>query len=322
MKRFLIQILYFTLTVACLAFLFSGLNLHLIRKKILNPENFRLSDSTTMLIIGDSYVGLSLNPKYIKGANNETVLGEHYLYSYTRLKYFLENNPQLEYIVLSFNYSTIAAPFDRGLLDGRNQSFFFGKEFMLLGKEELKFLRTNNLVYIRNFLAWKLGVPSKENLSLIKQTMAKNFKRNALPFRGEYIDCGNLSYVDNYQLNVRLKECFEPDKEQGLSPLILEYLQKIAALCEQSNVKLVLYTSPLSNLFFNAIPVFYKEEFQKTCQELPKSVFLLDYARYQLPDSCFEDVNHLNGIGAKIISSRLLDDLKKLEQDSVYHMRF
>jgi hypothetical protein len=309
MKRFLKQILYFTLTVVGLAFLFSGLNLYLIRKNILNPENFRLPDSTTILIAGDSYVHLSLNPKYIRGAANETIVAEHYLYSYTRIKRFIEVNPNLKYVVLSFNYSTIAHTFDEGLFDVRTQSFFFAKEFMLLDREELNVVSANNMVFIRNFMAWKLGVPSRENLSLIKKTLSKDFKPKQLPFRGGFLECGSGGSVDDYQLRLRITECFRPDASPALSPMILKYMDKIRELCESNGVKLVLYASPLHHRFFDAIPDFYKNAYQSECAKLPPSVIYLDYSRYSLPDSCFFDISHLNGTGAKIISSRFLNDL-------------
>jgi hypothetical protein len=309
MKRFLTQIIYFTLTVVVLAFLFSGLNLYFIKKNILNPENFRLNDSTEILIIGDSHTALSLNPALIEKSENQAILGEHYLYSYSRLKYFLKNNPNLKYVVLSFNYSSIAKPFDEGLFEGRTQSFFFKKEFMLLGNEELNLLKTNNLVYIRNLLAWKFGVPSRENLSLLNKTFSKTFTKNQMPFRGRFLDCGDLSYVNDYQVKIRIKEFFEPDKEPAISNTALDYIEKIKTLCDSYGISLVLYASPLNNLFYEAIPEFYVKAFETESEKLSKSMIFMNYSRYQLPDSCFEDVNHLNGIGAKIISSRFLDDL-------------
>jgi hypothetical protein len=313
MKRFIKQILYFILAIALVVGICSVINIRLIKKNILNPDNFSLSDTTKILIIGDSYVGLSLNPEIIPTSDNQTILGEHYLYSYSRLRYFLEHNPQLEYVVLSFNYSTIAKTFDKGLFESRTKSHFFSKEFMLLDNEEIKLLQSNDLVFIRNYLAWKIGVPSKENISLIQKTFSGNFTKEKLPFRGAFIDGGKASHLTDYHLKLRIKECFEPDKEPGLAPIQMIYLQKIISLCKSYNVRLVLYVSPLTTKFYDNIPEYYKVEYEKVCNNLPKTVLRMDYARYQLPDSCFEDVTHLNVIGAEIISSRFLDDLKNLD---------
>jgi len=310
MKRFFQQILLFAVIVVALASVFATVNLRLIRDRITCPANFRLPDTTRILIIGDSYVGLSLNPEYIPGAVNETVLGEHYVYSYARLRYFLDNNPQIERVVLSFNYSTLAAEFDRSLLETRNKAHFFSTEFMLLGDDEINLLRSNDLVFLRNFLAWKAGVPSRENMSLIAKTFRSDFKPQQMPFRGCYINGGNVSYMSDYHVNLRIRECFNLDMPPESAPLIVEYLHKIIALCDERGVRLTLFASPLSDKFFDAIPEFYRENFRQTCRQLPPQVQLIDYSRVAMPDSCFEDVNHLNAIGAKAISERFREEIK------------
>ena len=311
MKQFVKQILYFVLALLIVIGVFALVSSN-FKKKLLNPENFRLSDSTTVLIIGDSEVALSLNPEFIPYSDNQSIIAEPYLYTYTRLKLFLENNPQLESVLLGFNYQNIAKKYDLSLVDPREESFFFTREFMLLDENELKVFNSSDILFWRNYLAWKWGFPTKENGVLMLKSFFGKLDRKSLPYFGNYMDGGTAGSVGNAQ--GRIKETIGKESEYGIAPLQVEYLNKIIDLCRTHNVQLIMYASPLSKNYYDLIPDFLILEFERIQKELPDNIHFLNYARYSLSDSCFSDANHVNRYGAEIISRSVAEELPSLKK--------
>jgi hypothetical protein len=291
----------------------SALNFGIMKKRILNPENFQFPDTTKTLIIGASMTSLSLNPEFIPHSTNQAILAESYIYTYTRLKYFLEKNPQLDLVILEFSISNIAKIADSGLSDGTSRTFFFSKEFMLLDEEELKILYSPDIIYYRNYLGWKLGFPTRENMPLLFKTFRKNFDKESLPFRGTFTDMGEDSGAGNPK--GRIAETINPKLKPETAPIQLTYLRKIIDLCKSHNVKIVLYASPLSKGYYELIPAFYITEYNKLCNELSNEVDMIcNYILYPLSKTEFGDANHLNSIGAEIISRKIAEDIAVIER--------
>jgi len=311
MKEFLKQSVYFVLGLLIIIGAFALLNSN-FRKKMLNPENFQFSDSISVLMIGDSEIALSLNPEFIPNSVNQSIVSEHYLYTYTRLKWFLNNNPQLKFIFLGFNYSNIAKKYDTKLTDPTQRAFFFSRVFILLDENELNLLYSPDLLFFRNYLAWKWGFPTKENMSLLLKTHFGKLTQESMPFWGSYLD-GGVTYSVG-RARERIFEMFGNESECGIAPLQMKYLNQIIDLCRTHQVKLILFASPLSDNFYNLIPDFYISEFQRIQNELPDDIRFLDYSRYPLPDSCFNDANHVNHYGAEIISRRVVEELASMKK--------
>jgi hypothetical protein len=288
----------------------SVINSGIIKKRILNPDNFRFSNTTKTLIIGASMTRLSLNPAFIPHSTNQSMLAESYIYTYTRLKYFLENNPQLDWVVVEFNIPNIAISSDISLSDATNRTFFFSKEFMLLGEDELKILYSSDMIYYRNYLGWKLGFPTKENIPVLFKTFFKNADKESLPFRGSFTDLGEKNFgVGNPQ--GRIAEIINPNLEPGIAPIQLTYLRKIIDLCKSHNVKIALYASPLSKGYYELIPEFYISEYNRLSNELSNEVDMIcNYISYPLSDTEFSDANHLSRAGAEIISRKIAEDIE------------
>lgn len=299
--------MYFGLMILVIIGVFASVNFNL-KKEMLHPENFCFSDSTSILMIGDSEIGFSLNPEFIPHSNNQSIIGEHYLYTYTRLKLFLENNPQLESVLLGFSYLNIFKKSDMRLTNNpREQSWYFSKEFMLLDKDELKCLYSLDILFLRNYLAWEWGFPTKENVALIWKSFWGNFNQESMPYMGFFIDGGTVSNPDNAK--ERIAGTMGNEFEYEIASIQMEYLYRMIDLCRTHKIKLFLFSSPLSKNYYDLIPEFYISGFEKIKKELPKDVSFMDYTRYPLPDSCFFDSNHLNRLGAEIISRKVAGEL-------------
>ena len=300
MKKYFLQMGSFFLFLIVFVGILSAINYQLIQKYILSPQNFKLQEDVSILMIGDSHLGLSLNPEYIPNSDNKFQIGEPYLYTAARLNYFLEYNPQIKKVVLGFTYSNLDKKKDEELLyNDVSRSFFLGRNFMLLNKDDLKLLHDNKIVYYRNFLGWKLGVPTKDNVSFLIKAIKPSSNRNELPFRGSFFaaqSIGGLDYQKEFQLH--FSDTFESSAE-----INKQYLYYITKLCKEKDVELILYASPLYAPYQNLISNKCIEEYNRIKDDLAiQGVQSWNYTTYNLSDSCFSSANHLNVYGSKIIS--------------------
>lgn len=309
MKKYIKQLLLFLLTICVLAIGCATINLHFIKKNITTQKNFKLADTVSTLLIGDSHLGLSLNPDFIPNSENQFMIGEHYLFTFTRLKYFLENNPQVKKVVLGYSYSNLAINTDEQLFKAYSKNAAFPKYFMLLNEEEIKTLYANDLIFFRNYLGWQYGFPTKDNIPLLLKTADENFDKNAvLPFRCKWSGntLGNYNPI-NYKGALNHFNGVNPT----CSEISIRYLYKIIKLCNDHYVELILYSSPLYPQYRELIPEYYIQQFDSLSNVLKRefNVPMINYINQTLPDSCYNDGNHLSGAGAKIISEKLSKDL-------------
>jgi len=281
-------------------------NISLIRKNITCDRNFKLADSVDILMIGDSHVGLSLNPQYIPHSDNQFQIGEPYFYTYIRLKRFLKENPQIKYLILGFTYANLSANYDEPLFESSQKNAYFPKIFMLLNNDEIKTLHAKDLIFYRNFLGWQYGFPTKDNVPLIIKTISGNYDARIMPYRGEFFSTDHVMLDTSYYKAVKLH--FDL-KEYKTSSLQIEYLNKIIELSKSHDIKLILYASPLYDKYFDLIPDSYKMEYAKLQNELMQNpdIHFVNYLQLDLPSSCFSDANHTNTLGAEIVSKKFYE---------------
>ena len=104
--------------------------------KIAIPQNiFELSKGTKILIIGDSHVECAINDDLFENSINFAQSGDNYMYSFTKLKAFKENNPDLKQVILSYSYFNILEPQNNWYSDAKYIKFKGSKYFRLLEKE-------------------------------------------------------------------------------------------------------------------------------------------------------------------------------------------
>ncbi|MDL2223454.1 hypothetical protein LJB98_05085 [Bacteroidales bacterium OttesenSCG-928-M11] len=305
-KSFIRNILYFSLFSFVIIAVFSAINLYCINTKIVNIENFKLDKDVKTLLIGDSHVGLSLSPNYIPNSSNQYIDGEHYLFTYFRLVNFIEANPQIETVVLGFSYKNIAVDSDGSLFTSHKKNSSFSKYFMLLGEEECQLLYSNDLIYFRNYLGWKWGVPTKDNMPLILKTNKTNFDKSILPFIGHWSENKKNDELQNFK-----GALWHFKEEVRLSDISVEYLYKMIDLCKSNDIDLILYTSPLHPIYYDLIPSFYKESFFSLRSSIVDEYNLrfIDYSNEKMSNSYYFDGNHLSGAGAKYISVKVAEDI-------------
>jgi hypothetical protein len=265
-----------------------------------SKASFKLPQDKNILVIGDSHTECAIDDNIFTRSVNVSQSGTAYLYTYCKLKKFLDENPQIDTVLLSFHYR-----FTKYI----ENSWMFSDEIIadkipayitLMSKEEL-------LIYLNNetFIKSILQMPQKNLKSILKFIQTGNISHTDLNI-GKYLrldrdnlqeDINNYNKISTYQQN------------EILSEYQTNYLLKIAALCKTKQVELILINTPMYNVHkYGNI-----EELNNFYDTYLKGTKYLDCSGYSLPDSCYGDVGHLNYKGAEVFSLYLRDNLQNKE---------
>jgi hypothetical protein len=104
----------------------------------------------------------------------------------------------------------------------------------------------------------------------------------------------------------------EEDKKKFLSKkypfekaaIQMQYLNKISILCKEKNANLILLNTPKHIFYLQHMDKEMNEFWQNYSRnEIKDSI--LDYSSFELPDSCYSDLGHLNYRGARVFSEDL-----------------
>jgi hypothetical protein len=103
----------------------------------------------------------------------------------------------------------------------------------------------------------------------------------------------------------------EPFTENNISDYSQKYIKKMAKLCEENGVRLVLLATPMTDFQLSIFGNYdnYVKNVQELADELNIEYYdynLCDEKTLGLTDDCFSDLHHLNGKGKDIFSDKFI----------------
>jgi hypothetical protein len=271
--------------------LFLVVSVAFVSKKIINNRPvFTLSATTETLILGHSQAECGLNDSLIQGSKNLAQGGEAYFYTYQKLRKLLPENPQVKTVFLSFSNNQIEKKMDEWTYDDKHLSNYFPKYSGQLDAEDYSLLMKYNP---KKVVSGELKA-LKNNLSFI----LKNQK--------SYLDNGNWGgylYLKRNKIDSLLKGNYsaflKEETSNEISEINLNYLKKIVSLCNQKNVKLVFFRTPIHPKLFDS---YDEKTFQNIRTKQFNSIPFLDFHDFKLENDEYGDFNHLNFKGAAMFS--------------------
>ena len=96
----------------------------------------------------------------------------------------------------------------------------------------------------------------------------------------------------------------------GIFPSLLAAMIKIYKYCESNDLKLILINTPLHPLLEKKLKKHEIEHIDLKKLKMPNAIYL-NHTNFQLPDSAFSDLSHLNHKGATIYSHYLKQQIDK-----------
>jgi hypothetical protein len=285
MKKFISQTTLFAMILTVIIVSFTG-GTYFIQSQ----ASFQLPPDKHILILGDSHIECAIDDNIYQEAANVARSGTPYLYSYCKLKKFLNENKHIDTVLLSFHYPALRSHIDERWILGENPMLHrIPSHLTLLSKEDI-------------------AVFSSKKMRLFKSvfhppyTVALKFIIKGGRISYKDLDMGRYLKLDRNKLQEDIARQQEKQPEaEGISPTQKEYLLKIAGLCKFRNVELILINPPT-----------YKPEIYGNLDKLNDyhntylpEVTYWDYSAFPLPDDGYGDIGHLNYKGAEIFSKYL-----------------
>ena len=309
MNKFIYKFIIFILIVAILILSIRVYNLILIK-------NFKFENKIKYLVIGDSYTKLAIDQKQIPNLLNLSETSEGYLFSYSKLKFILDNNNEVKkiFIGLSFHNVSPSNEFSYSYAIANNNII---KYFNVLDNNEKLILLNYDPQFVTSFLK-KILVYDLKNIFRNKNDFSD---LNSFFNRQYYISeldkvFKDFKIVDNKMklskktINKRIQYVYYSslsyNEKKSINTL---YLFKIMELCKSKNIDLVFVSTPIHDEYFRNIPENIKQKYYSIITE--NKLKIINLANVNIGDSCFmPDGDHVNTIGCKYVTEYLKKYLK------------
>lgn len=293
MKKFLIKLTLFALIIA--AFITGLVVVSDFTIKQRKDILLRLSNDIDIVFAGNSTVECAVDDNLISSSVNIAQSGEAYLYSYSKIKALIEVNEQIKTLFLGFSYGD--------LLIDKEESWLFSDEFIIEKVQYYNYMLDapeKDLIMSKNPKAYFKGLTKSVFNSLI--SISKSYSHSTSDRK--LTNFGGYKYLVRDRLEadpgVDLKNETAVEKSYQQE----KYLKMISELCREHSINLVLFNTPKHRSYNENVDEGIIQIWNDTRNSLGRDS-LLDLSTYELPDSCFGDMSHLNYRGARVFSKYL-----------------
>jgi hypothetical protein len=265
--------------------------------------SFTIPEKKSIIVIGDSHTECAIDDSIFSCSFNISQSGTAYLYSYIKLRKFLEVNPHIDTVFVSFHGGAIQKSLDKWIVEDKYILEHVPNHISLFGKEELiLFLKKSS------FYSAIIKIPVRHIRAILKFVF-----NHSLTFKDLFI--GGYLYLERDKLQTDINRVEEnmatgtSEAETEYSEYQLEYLLKIVELCKERRVELFLFNVPTYNPVRYGNLSFLANYYDAYFSDIK----YLDYSDFVLPDYGYGDIGHLNFKGARIFSQWLEDNYQNAE---------
>jgi hypothetical protein len=253
----------------------------------LNSRSVEL-DNSQIIAIGDSHIMTGLNPNLASKMRNFAQSSEPYLASFLKIHKLLGDNPQISVVILGFGYHNLSSYYDDKLTTNES-STIFDNNIQLLSFGDLSDFDYNRKRFANSYLA--------------NQCIYPRFKRLYL---GQYKKTEtNLSKAD--LSNTLAKHFYKDTLVRDFSESFnVVFLYKIANLCLENNIRLILVKTPTTLAYEEGVPSKYKKKYLDISTSMMKHGVETFIPTKDASKFSFKDYSHLSGDGAGIFTPLLL----------------
>lgn len=243
------------------------------------------------LILGDSHIQGTIDPKYFANAVNYAKSGEPYFVSFWKLKFLIEQ-PQvsLDTLLLGFGHHDISSIKDDALI-GNGSYDQFKRSYAIHQITKADSLNLDRYKYFNILFRNVMAYPKTKHYYFQGQYGKLNRDLTKMPLY-------NTPPKYHYHF-------FNKGKMNNLSSVNIDYLDSIVQLCQSKDIYLQLITAPVTKDYFEHIPPKFKSRFKELKAKYTKHrIKVHDFTDAITQDSFFADFNHLNGKGSELFMNR------------------
>ena len=258
-----------------------------------------------ILAIGDSHMATGFDPRFFSRAFNFALHGENYIYNYYKLKVILKRNPRIRTILLPLDLHSFSSwRADQSLADFYWVRYANYLELGWFSREPLeylrKYIRGRFFPYLGEFAAL-LGVPGQDLVT--RSAPRPEIIQGFVLKTGTYDQNREKKAVHSARLHFLGHKAYDE--------LVARYFRKILELCAARGKTLVLIKFPVSEPYYRmAAKRVAEEEIYRRADEMIRpyrNVRVLDFQKlfFDRDRLLFDDPDHLNEVGARILTSEI-----------------
>ena len=277
-------------------------------------------DQIQILFLGQSDMKYAIIPKAMPYQSyNLAEMGENFIGTYFKLKYYIDKTPHLKIVVLPLHlasFSTTRLEWVRGKYFHKYFSYGYITYQDLIGLYKIMGFK----VVLKKFESI-FPLPDRKQLKTFWQNMG-NLIRNKPIEKSEiydgYYKASGSSLTEKRALETaqhRFRKKYKFDED------VLSYFEKILILCHERGVKVVTLATPVTDYYIKHAEKYVTQEalYEKVFKNPRFSPYIykhLDYLDLYAKDhALFYDVDHLNFEGATAFSKLVASDLSKIFGD-------
>ena len=269
-----------------------------------NPESDRV------LIVGDSHAVTGLDPRLWEGGRSMALSAEPLMLTTLKLRTTLPHLPNLEAVVLAVGPHSLASFNDLRLSGDRSTNILFER---LEGVVDFGELSDDVEVAGEILFASRLRSWWAPNPHLLMDWWERDGPPEArLHSHSEgFRRFSRAPQLSQEKLASTILRHF-PDTIPPVSPIQTAYLDSIAAVTREAGVQLVLVSTPLHPDYRDVVPppLFRAFDSQLTRLDGDPAVTVLRLETTVLPDTLFQDFDHINAEGARALQPVLAEALR------------
>ncbi|WP_347372870.1 hypothetical protein [Aequorivita sp. Q41] len=294
MKLFLSKIIQFLLLIIVTVVSVSTLlNTHLN-----NKTQFALNKNVESIVFGHSHPETAFNDSLIVNFKNLAQSGESYFYTFIKAKQVFKHNPQIKNVFIEFSNIDVTQIRDEEIWNEKYINWRYPTYASWMNISEQAYLLA-------------------KNPKIVIATLPKTYKNQIERIRSNrfnYIkSTGGYLYLTESKLDSLIAVNYnkqEPENKYFIKSVAnLYYLEKLIALCYENNKQVYFVRSPLYKDSFYRVN---EELFQEIKKEMFPKIKFLDYVDFDIPNSYFRDLHHLNYKGAIQFSNMFNSKLQQL----------
>ena len=294
MKKFLLNITRFIFALlGCIIVL-------LITTSIISKNlfDFNIPKQKNILVLGNSHPECAVNDSILPNVFNLAQSGTGYFYDYIKAREVLTKNSHIDTVIIGYTYKDIAKEMD---------SWF-------AGKDKLKF-KIRNYFFLFNFNDY-LSLLKANPVEVLYQTPQAIWYNLYMSYKG-YSYLGGFKYLERDKLGeakMRLENQQATPSRKEISKYQSKYLQNIYTFCNENNIVLILLNTPIHPLEEEYQKDLKTSYYQFATDTLPKAILIND-SSFNLPETFYADLDHLNFKGAQRYSEFLKQNKFKARND-------
>ena len=264
------------------------------------------NNSIEYIFLGDSHTQRGINPKYINDSYNFGFGANSYIENYYKLqKLIYKDKVRIKYIFMEMDLHSFSSYMINPSFPLKFDSWYYSRFVSpvemaeLTNKSPLEIIMFSYLPFIGNGVDFLTNKDELSELYLGWQKSDIDYSKS------------NMSDIAAKRVNLQFFQ------KERLDQNLMKYYLKTLKLAKDNNISIILIKYPISMTYDETLRKekiertdYYNSIFNST-NSVIENYMVLDYSNLLIDCSeCFSDSDHLNSLGAEILSKQIYKDIQ------------